>query len=148
MKISDLVNKVEPFCFEFDGEKLSGTYYKYKTSTPNYLKALGETIPDEVTEGTDEEKKTAAEARTKASLNAGLSLVGDMIATWDAEGDDGPLPLPLTMETLESWPNPFTEAFMDFFKKLREGNPTNGNGSQLGSQIQPIPTSENAPIGT
>ena len=138
MKISDLVNKVEPFKFEYDGFVLEGEYYKYKTTTPNYAKQMLATLPDELAEGTDEEKEAATKARNEAAQKAGLKSIADMIVSWNAEDDQGNS-LPLTIELLEQLPAVFTERLVDFFNDLRNGNPTSGNGSQPGSQTQPIP---------
>lgn len=131
MKINDLVNKVAEFRFEFDGEVLEGKYYKYKTSTPNYGKGLLASIPQPLEEGTDEEKAARQQEIDEASLGIGLQSITDMIVEWNAQDDEGN-PLPLSMELLEQLPTAFTEKLIEFFKELREGNPTNGNGLPAG----------------
>ncbi len=131
MKISDLVNKIEDFRFEFDGEVLEGKYHKYKTTTPQYLKALVEAIPAVLESGTDEEKAAADEARGNAATEASRKLLVDTIVSWNAEDEDGNA-LPIALETFLQLPNLFTEKFGKFFTELREGNPTNGNGLPTG----------------
>lgn len=124
MKISDLVNKVEPFRFEFDGEVLEGTYYKYKTTTPNYEKALWANFPPLLEEGTDEDKAANAKARDEASINIGVKVLSDVVITWNAEDDSGE-PVRPSLELFKQLPAPFTNALLEFFKKLRSGeNPT------------------------
>lgn len=133
MKVSDLVNRVEPFEFEFDGEVLKGTYYKYRTTTPSYAKQAEAAIPPMLEEGTEEEKLARIEERTAALEATGYKALADTIKTWNAEDDEGN-PLPITPETFDRLPNPFTEKFLAFLQELRAGNPTKGNGSQHGSQ--------------
>lgn len=131
MRISDLVNKVEDFRFEFDGEVLEGKYHKYKTTTPQYLKALSETIPPLPESGTDEEKAAATEVRNAAALKASMKMIADTIVSWNAL-DEQEQPIAPSLELFEQLPNLFTEKFLKFFNELREGNPTNGNGLPTG----------------
>lgn len=131
MKISDLVNKVEPFRFEFDGLALEGTYCKWKTTTPNYLTSVFNSIPQETDGGTEEEKEANKKVRDEAVLNASLKVIADTIVTWNAEDDNGN-PLPVSLDTFKQLPNQFTEKFTAFIGELREGNPMNGNGSPTG----------------
>ncbi len=123
MKINDLVNKVESFRFEFDGEVLEGTYYKYKTTTPSYAKIASESIPAELEDGTDQEKKANQEARDVARAKIGAQMFVDTIISWNAEDAQGNPILP-SVEIFEQLPSAFTEKFMDFFAELRKGNPT------------------------
>lgn len=133
MKVSELVNRVEPFKFEFDGLVLEGTYYKYRTTVPSYGRELEKSIPELLEEGTDEEKQARIKQREDALEAAGFRAIADTIKTWNAEDDDGN-PLMVTAEVFNSLPDPFTTKFLAFLRELREGNPTNGNGSQHGSQ--------------
>ena len=131
MKISELVNKVEPFRFEFDGEVLEGTYYKYKTTTPKYMRAAAESVPEELLEGTAKQKADAEKERYKVLESVGYQMLADTIATWNAQDDDGN-PIPVGPEVFSQLPDSFIEQMNKRFKELREGNPTNGNGSQAG----------------
>lgn len=115
MKISDLVNKVEPFRFEFDGEVVEGTYYKYRTTTPNYAKEAAASVEEALTEGTEEEK---AKKRDEMMAKAGFKAVADTIISWNVEDDEGK-PVPLTMETFEQLPEAFTQWFIELFNELR-----------------------------
>jgi len=120
MKINDLVNKVEPFCFVFDGEELKGEYYKWRTTTPNYRKVARAQIPDELTDGTDEEKAANAKAILEASLKVGeKAFLVDTIKSWDLTDVDGGEVVPPSSEVLEKLPEEFTLGLIAFFDELR-----------------------------
>src|SRR6185369_7201427 len=121
--------------------------YKYRTTTPSYARNLLASVPDELEEGTDEEKAKAAEVRQKAMLDVGYKSIQDAIVEWDMTDGDGNPVMP-SRELFDTLPNEFTSKFMDFLKELVEGNPTNGNGLPHGSPTQPIPTLESVPTGT
>lgn len=116
-KISSLVEKTDSFTFVYDEFELTGRYYKYKTSTPNYSAAAIASVPEEVTEGTDAEKKTADNLRTKAVVDYGMRWFADTIYEWNAIDDDGQ-PVPLTVETFKALPMPFLDALRDHFQEL------------------------------
>lgn len=118
MKISTLVDKVEHFRFEFDGEVLEGEYYKYRTTTPNYYKQAHGSVPDIPEDGTEEEKATAREARNKALEAVGHKAIADTIKSWNAEDDQGN-PLPVSAELFDQLPAPFTEKFLEKIRELR-----------------------------
>src|SRR5690348_18252559 len=103
MRISDLVNKVAPFRFEYDGFVLEGEFYKYKTTTPSYAKAALESVPKVSEEGTKEEQEAAQEARSKAMEKLGAKTLADTIKSWNAEDENGPLPP--SIEVFESLPD-------------------------------------------
>lgn len=126
MKLSDLVDKVEPFRFEYDGFVLEGEYQRYKTSTPNYVKSLLKTLPELSEDGTAAEKAAAVKARDEADLKAGLQVLADTIKSWNAVDDSGS-PVPISIETFEALPISFTQALILYFRNLREGNPTSPN---------------------
>lgn len=121
-KISDLVNKVDKFRFEYDGFVLEGEYWKYRTNTPNYVKEGTASIPEPLEEGTDEEKKKAREARNKALQDFYGKTLSDTIKSWNAV-DDSEQPIPPSADTFAALPLVFTEAFMTYIASLRE-NPT------------------------
>lgn len=118
-KINDLVEKVEPFSFPFDGMVLEGKYFKYKTTTPNYAKESLASIPDELTEGTEEEKAANRKARNEAMMTRGLKIITDTIIEWNAEDGEGN-PVRPSIELFSQLPDLFTEKFMNFFQDLRE----------------------------
>lgn len=132
MKISELVNKVEPFTFEYGGFTLTGEYYKFKTTTPAYAKAATEALPKVPEKGTEEEIAKAEKEREEAIGKMNAKIIADTIKSWNAEDDGGPVPP--TLEVIEKLPLPFTQKFLEYIADLREGNPTNGNASQTGSQ--------------
>lgn len=117
MKISDLVNKVEPFRFEYDGFILEGEFWKYRTTTPTYQRQL---------------KKLTDEAETDdARERVGYKWLSDAIKSWNALGENDQ-PLPPTSETFDSLPTPFIIEFGTYLAGLREGNPPNSPASQTG----------------
>lgn len=119
MKISALVDKVEPFRFEFDGEVVEGEYYKYKTTTPNYAKGVMAQIPEEPNgDGTKQERNAAKQTRVEALNRVGARVLTDTIKSWDAEDSDGN-PLPPSYELFNELPAPFTEKLIAFFEELR-----------------------------
>lgn len=122
MKISDLVNKVDKFRFEYDGFVLEGEYYKYKTTTPNYARSGLANIPKVPEDGTEEEIKAALKAREEALTTLYNKALADTIKSWNAvDGDNNPVPP--TVEVLNTLPTPFTDAFAEKLKEWRE-NPT------------------------
>lgn len=146
MKISDLVNKRETFTFEYDGEKLTGEWYKYRTTTPKYLHAL-ESAQQEFTTRIEEvdaqlgsvngdnakrlELETTKKTLLEQQERAGYQWLTDAILSWNAEDDEGNQ-LPPTKETFDQLPTPFVLAFGRFLAGLREGNPPNAPASQNG----------------
>lgn len=118
MKISDLVNKVEPFRFEYDGFVLEGEYWKYKTTTPTYAKQATASLPKVPEKGTEEEIAIAREVYIKALERVGSQSLADTIKSWNAKGDEGEL-LPITIETFEQLPQPFIDTFLGFLRELR-----------------------------
>jgi len=120
MKINDLVNKVEPFRFEYDGFVLEGEYFKYRTTTPSYAKEALAAIPKVPDGGTDEEKAAATKARGEALERVSAKSLTDTIKSWNAEDDDGN-PVPISIEVFEQLPELFITAFLAFLTSLREG---------------------------
>lgn len=118
MRISALINRSEKFEFDFDGEKLTGEWYKYRTTTTSYLKALQAEVPDMMEDGTDAERLTARRARNEALERVAAKFLADTIKSWDAEGDDGESLLP-SQEVFDSLPGPFVKFLADKFEELR-----------------------------
>lgn len=119
MKISALVDKVEPFRFEFDGEVVEGEYYKYRTTTPKYAKAILAQLPVEPNgNGTKQEQAAAKLAHGEEVSRVGARVLTDTIKSWDAEDSDGN-PLPPSYELFNQLPALFTEKLMTFFEELR-----------------------------
>ena len=129
MRISDLVDRVEPFEFVYDKWTLKGEWYKYRTTTPNYAKKAAADIPEIPKDITEEEEKKAREARNKALIKVAHQAFADTIKSWDAVDGEGN-PVPISPEVFDELPEPFTEKFFTFLNGLRDGteNPTS-NGS-------------------
>lgn len=132
MNISAIAERVEPFTFTFDGEELKGRYYKWKTQTPSYAKAMQERIPAELTEGTEAELAANKAARREASIALGeTAFLADTIVEWDLTDVEGGEVLPITLATLEKLPADFTEQLIAFFAELRnpQANPPTASPS-------------------
>lgn len=125
MRISALVEKQEDFTFVFDGETLTGKFYKWKTQTPNYAKALKAQIPEELTEGTAEELAANKKAREDAAEKLGEKMfLADTIVSWDMEDVEGGEAVAPSLEVLNSLPVEFTRELSKHFDALRNP-PTN-----------------------
>ena len=108
MNLTELVNRLDDFEFEYDGYQLKGRYYKYKIS-PQYLATLKKmeeegTEPDEI----------------------GWKIISDSIESWDMDLGDGK-PFPPTVENLKQVPVVYLIAFGKYLGELRDGNPTQTN---------------------
>jgi len=121
MKISDLVNKVEPFKFEYDGFTLEGEFYKYRTTTPSYAKKALASLPEIPENANNGEREAAEKARLEANEKLGAKALADTIKSWSATDDDDN-PVAPSLETFESLPTPFTTAFLKYLASLREGS--------------------------
>lgn len=133
MKISSLVDKVEPFEFHFDGEVLKGQYYKWKTQTPNYAKSLKAQLPDELLEGTAEELAANKKAREDMAEKLGEKMfLADTIVSWDMTEVEGGEIVPPSLEVLNSLPVEFTRALSKHFDELRNPKPNPPTASPVG----------------
>lgn len=113
MDLNGLVNRLEPFTFEYDGYTLNGRFYKYKVS-PQYLATLKK-MEDEGTEPDE----------------IGWKIISDSIESWDMDVEGQPFPP--TVDNLKQVPVVYLIAFGKYLGELREGNPTNGASSPNGS---------------
>lgn len=154
MKLSNLVNKVEAFKFEYAGESLEGEFYLFKTTTPQYLKGLTR-LTDECEErvsGIEEQIKAVKsddpdapvklaelqkqkEAAEQEQERVGYKWLVEAVKSWNAI-DDSDEPLPVSQEVFNQLPTPFLLAFGKYLAGLRDGNFTNGANSQAGSSQQ------------
>lgn len=137
-RILAFVNRVDPFEFEFDGLKVAGEWWKYKTTTPGYkadrdrklaalqerADALPETVKGIEDEAERERERLRLNKELEEDLNAyALTFFSDTIKRWeDEDGNE----IPLTLEVFQQIPEPFTQALSKHFKELREQavNPT------------------------
>lgn len=145
-RILAFVNRVEPFTFELDGLKVSGEWYKYKTTTPQYknerdkqlseLQERAEALPEKLKAIEDESEREVRrlefDKELETDLNGyALAFFIDTIKEWkDEDGNE----IPLTLEVFQQIPEPFTQALSKHFKELREQavNPTKSPNSPSG----------------
>ena len=145
-RIAAFVNRVEVFEFEYDGLKVSGEWYKYKTTTPRYKQERDRKLQDaqdrlaalpDLLKGIDdasarESRRAELVQEIEAELNASaLEYFADTIKHWqDEDGNE----IPITLEVFQEIPDPFIEALAKHFKKLRDEavNPTKSANSQSG----------------
>jgi hypothetical protein len=137
-RVTEFINRVEPFEFEFDGFTVSGEWFKYKTTTPRYqlarqkkLEAITaelNAIPDKVQaianadERQPERDRLEKECEEKLKQHA-FEYYEDTIKRWrDADGKE----ILLTIDTFQDLPEQFTQALATYFRKQRDEavNPT------------------------
>ncbi len=139
MRISDLVNKVEAFEFKYDGFVLKGTFKKYATTTPRYLKGIRaaqaefeaelEDIDSRLKKASGDEAaqiETEKEKLEEKISRTAYQWLTDAIVDWDAQDADDQ-PLPPSQETFNQMPMPFLLGFGSFLGGLRQEtleNPT------------------------
>lgn len=119
LKISDLVNKVEAFRFEYDGFVLEGEWFKYKTTSPSYAKKLEEGVPEIAEDLSETERLKASKERFSALEKKLFQALAESIKSWNVVDEHGE-PLQPSADLFEQLPEPFTSAFAGFFKKRRE----------------------------
>lgn len=137
--IDELLNMVVPFDFPFEGHNLKGKWYKYKTTSPNYVKGMMEKlriyrekvltltrdIGDPAT-GVDalakllQERDEAEECLQRTQYD----WLADGLVEWNVVNRSGEA-LPISMDTLNSFPLLFLSKLNEFFANERQGqNPT------------------------
>lgn len=82
-----LINRTEPFEFEFDGITLEGQWYKWRTTSPNYQRQRAEKLaglPEIPEEGDEETKQKALEAWEQALRKVNAQTLKDTIKSWNA----------------------------------------------------------------
>lgn len=146
-RILDLVNRIEPFEFDFDGLTLKGEWYKYRTNTPKYraaremqvavAQAKMDALPTQFNDIADEAEREAAKDKAFKELRNEFAVIAgtyftDTIKSWNAVDDNGPIPI--SIEVFEGLPEVFTEALAKHFRTLRDQvvNPTKPPNSPSG----------------
>lgn len=137
--IGEILDIVVPFEFPFEGQKLKGKWYKYKTTTRDYIKAR-------VAERNEQLERYEALRRQIATLESGdakidemtaecarledaaqrtnYSWLTDAIIEWNAVGRDKQS-LPITAAAFSEIPVPFLVALDQFLIDSRtDKNPT------------------------
>jgi hypothetical protein len=132
-----LTNLIVPFSFEFEGRKLTGTWYRYKTTTPEWIQAsvnaarsaveeLRE-IVTKIEKATDSKEiepllKRKVEIEQQ-STRARYAWLAESIVSWNASHNGAILPINET--TFKAIPVPFLIALGDHLASTRTGqNPT------------------------
>lgn len=138
--IGGLLSMIVPFEFEFEGSKLTGRWYKYKTSTRAYatqkanekialldqwgklqieIQSLQTNDPR-----TDELTKQCEQLQGAIERSTSSWLV-DALVEWNAVGLDGKTIIPITPEGFVDIPIPFLEMLAEHLKASRtDKNPT------------------------
>lgn len=86
-RLLDLANRLEPFEFEFDGMKLTGTWFKWRTTTPLYQRDKAKKIAalQAVPEGATAEEAERILTETEAEIRRiNAQVMKDTIRSWDA----------------------------------------------------------------
>lgn len=137
--IGDLLDLIVPFEFEFEGRKLKGRWYKFKTSTRAYVKGktadrlavlerwtamqqeMRSLLPDDPR--TEEVKEQSLQLEEEAD-RAQTSWLVDAIVEWNAVGRDGAT-IPITAAGFADIPIPFLTVLADYLVESRtDKNPT------------------------
>lgn len=132
-----LTNLIVPFEFTFEGRALKGQWYRYKTTTPDWIQnsvsAARETIKEhgELQEKIDkseneneiaELRKRMREIETKGT-RARYAWLAHSIVSWNATSKGEPIPI--SEQVFNSIPVPFLIALGDHLASTRTGqNPT------------------------
>jgi hypothetical protein len=136
-----LTNLVVPFEFEFEGHKLKGRWYKYKTTTPMWARGLRERQTQRLERYTEienelrpaiESKDRRAQARLiaeKTKLDeeyqrASYLWLADAIVEWNAV-DAAKTPIPIDVLRFDGFPLPFMVSLGQYLEDSRtDKNPT------------------------
>lgn len=133
--VDDLLNMIVPFEFPFEGSTLKGRWYKYKTTAPSYIRSLMAKVRgyrDQVLALTEQIDNTktgdpalAQLLRQRDDLDDRLQRcpydwMVDGVVEWNVVGREKE-PLPITVETLDTFPLLFIEKLNGFFAAERRG---------------------------
>jgi|SRR6185369_3057060 len=133
-----LTNLIVPFEFTFEQRKLKGTWYRYRTTTPDWIQQYvndGRALIEEHRElseklATAKDENEIARIRMRrqeietAGNRAKYTWVAHALVSWNAVGKDKQV-LPINEEVFNQIPLPFLIAFGDYLASTRTGeNPT------------------------
>jgi hypothetical protein len=136
--VDDLLNLIVPFEFEFEGRKLTGTWYRYKTTTPDWIQAGVTKARAKIAEyneliekarGTEdraqlERLRKQADQIEADGFRAKYMWLADALVSWNAV-DRKKKPLPISETVFRSLPVPFIVALGEYLASTRTGaNPT------------------------
>lgn len=135
--IDAITEMIVPFEFPFEGSVLKGTWYKYKTVTPEWATERSKRFNDRVERFIEisAEMKSSRDTALLKKLNkekseleleaqrAQYDWLADAIVEWNAIGKSGPIPIEVIR--LKTFPIPFMVALGQHLEKDRSGeNPT------------------------
>lgn len=137
--VGAILDIIAPFEFPFEGQKLRGRWYKYKTTTREYIKARVaerneqlerfETLRREINTLSPDDPKVAGmiaecERLEEAVQRTNYSWLTDAIIEWNMVGRDKQA-LPITATAFSEIPVPFLVALDWFLVESRtDKNPT------------------------
>lgn len=143
--IDAITEMIVPFEFEFEGKKLKGHWYKYKTTTPDWAASRTRRFNERLERFVKvrDELKAAKDTALILKLNkektdledeaarAQYDWLADAIVDWNAVGKGGPVPIEAIR--LKSFPVPFMVALGQHLEKDRSGENPTSSDSQSGS---------------
>lgn len=137
--IGAILDIIAPFEFPFEGQKLKGRWYKYKTTTREYIKARVNERNEQLTrfenlrreintlsadDARISEMTAECERLEEAAQRTNYSWLTDAIIEWNAVGRDQQ-PIPITAKSFAEIPVPFLVALDQFLIDSRtDKNPT------------------------
>jgi hypothetical protein len=138
--IDAITEMIVPFEFEFEGSKLIGKWYKYKTVTPEWAADRARRFNERMERFAEVYKqiKSTKDTALLVKLNkekqeledeaarAQYDWIADAITEWNAVSKGGPVPVESIR--LKSFPIPFMVALAQHLEKDRAGeNPTSSD---------------------
>jgi len=140
--IGAILDIVAPFEFPFEGQKLKGKWYKYKTTTREYIKARVTERNEQLTRYQNLQREINTLSDDEARINeitaecerleevverTNYSWLTDAIIEWNAVGRDKQ-PLPISAAAFAEIPVPFLVALDRFLVDSRtDKNPTSSD---------------------
>lgn len=135
--VDALTNLIVPFEFPFEGQKLTGHWLKYKTTTPDHIRERREAYMQRLERfaALEEQVKLSADPNEVVTLQKEkndlqeeaqrirYSWIADAIVDWNATSQGQPIPVDVLR--MSGFPLPFLVALGDHLAGTRTGeNPT------------------------
>lgn len=132
-----LTNLIVPFEFPFEGQTLTGHWYKYKTTTPDHIRQRRERYLQRLEAFAALQEKASASSDAAEVLKlqkekneleeeaqrVKYSWLGDALIDWNATSNGQPIPIDVLK--MSGIPLPFLVAFGEYLIGTRTGeNPT------------------------
>lgn len=133
--VNDLLDMIVPFEFPFEGSKLTGRWYKYRCTTPAYIRGVRAKVREQRERVLDISQKLVdapledpevprlLDERDKLDdllQRSQYDWMAEGIVEWNAVGHEK-APLPISKETLDTWPLLLLNRLNEFFSKERTG---------------------------